>query len=403
MKILALSYLFPNSLNPEYGIFVYNRLKAVALHCDLRVIVPLQWFPFLSRLRRSPSSNDSGIGKIERFQYVDGIHVFYPRFFSIPLIFKWIDSFSYFISILPIISRLRTTDKFDFDIIDIHWTYPDILSGYLLSKIFRKKYIVTIRGMEALYTEKKDFRRFILNFCLKRANKIVVLSYDLKIMVEKVGVKKEKIATILNGVDLNKFTYIEKKNACNKLGFDPAKIILLSIGRLTKQKGHHQLLKVLPSLSEKYNVELHIIGGVNPEQDYSGELKGLVAHLGLNNVYFHNNVQHENLAYWYAAADLFCLATYGEGCPNVVLEALACGCPCVVSDVGAVSDLLTDGVNGFVVRMDDCNWQKYIEKALQCKWDRVHNAETMKGKSWAACAEEVLMVYKDVLESGNTR
>jgi glycosyltransferase involved in cell wall biosynthesis len=48
----------------------------------------------------------------------------------------------------------------------------------------------------------------------------------------------------------------------------------------------------------------------------------------------------EELKYWYSAADVFCLASSREGCPNVVLESLACGTPVVATAVGAVPDIL---------------------------------------------------------------
>jgi glycosyltransferase involved in cell wall biosynthesis len=113
-----------------------------------------------------------------------------------------------------------------------------------------------------------------------------------------------------------------------------------------------------------------------------------------------SHVDNVALAEWYGAADLLCLATRGEGCPNVVLEALACGTPVVCTDVGAVRSLVTDGVNGFVIdagRVDELG--PAIDKALGWNWDRNQIAEGMNRWGWARCAQEVMDTYRSVLEA----
>jgi teichuronic acid biosynthesis glycosyltransferase TuaC len=392
IKVLALSYLFPNSKNPGYGVFVFNRLKAVAKQCDVKVIAPLQWFPLFNKYRRA--AGGKGIGNYEKF---GGLDVFYPRFLSIPKFFKWFDSVAYFLSVIPAVCHLKYKEKYDFDVVDVHWTYPDILAGYLISRFYRKKLIITIRGKEALYPGEAGGRKIILNWLLKKADVVVNLSFELKDLVQKIGVKSDRAKVIYNGVDLEQFSYVDKLKARDYLNLPTDKKILLSVGRFTKQKGHQVLVRCLPEVLSDFDVELYLVGGINPEDDYSLQLKKLVADNGLKNVHFIENVNHDELKYWYAAADLFCLASAGEGCPNVVLEAMACGCPVVVSNVGAVSDLVREGESGFVVDLHRWNWSQRIEEALSQLWDRKQIAQQMNEMSWDACADEVVDTYRSVL------
>ena len=390
IKVLALSYLFPNPENQGYGIFVFNRLQAVKKYCDVKVIAPQQWFPFGDQLRRTPGSKS-----LKSYVKLKGMDVFYLRFLSIPKYLKWLDSIFYFLSVLPAVFYLKYRKKYDFDIIDVHWTYPDILTGYLLARIYRKKYIITIRGKEALYPDETGGRKWILDYCLKRADAVICLSSELKKLVQDVGVDPGRIEVIHNGIDPDIFSYLDQEIARNELSLQSDKKIIISVGRFTKQKGHQNLIEALSSLEE--DVELYIIGGINPENDYSNDLKVLVENYRLTNVHFLENIGHEDLAKWYSAADLFCLASYGEGCPNVVIESMACGCPVVVSDVGAVSDIVRMPQDGLIVKIDEWDWKEKIALALESKWDRKVIAARIATMDWDGCAMQVVEQYGNVL------
>ncbi|MDA3832904.1 MAG: glycosyltransferase, partial [Spirochaetales bacterium] len=297
IKVLALSYLFPNKDNPDYGIFVFNRLKAVAKQCDGRIIAPLQWFPLFNKYRRAAGGKK--IGNYEKFGELD---VFYPRFFSIPKFFKWVDSFTYFLSIIPTVCFLKYKQKFNFDVVDVHWTYPDILAGYLIAKIYRKKLIVTIRGKEALYPGEVGGRKLILDWCLKRADVVVNLSSELEGLVHQIGVSSDRTKVIYNGVDLAQFTYRDKQKARAILNLPEDRKILLSVGSLIRRKGHDELIKSMSALSRNVDIDLYIVGGINPEGDYSAELKSLATTHGASNIHFIETLNHDQLSIWYAAA-----------------------------------------------------------------------------------------------------
>lgn len=391
LNVLALSYLFPNPDQPGYGVFVYNRLKAVQKYCDIRVIAPVQWYPFIKRVR--PEIAFCPLN--EEFQDFRGLQVSYPRFMVIPRYMKWCDSVAYLAATLRVFLKLKKKG-FAVDIIDVHWTYPDILAGYFLKKILNRPFLVTIRGREALYLGEKGGRKKILDYLLSKADGVIALSSELKELVIKAGVESERVKVILNGVSTDTFALMGKKVAREKLGLCKEKKIIISVGRHTFGKGHHELIRMIPSLLQKHDLALFIIGGINPESDCTQELDNLIYKLKLNCVHLIGAVPHEELSTWYSAADLFCLATKGEGCPNVVLEALACGTPVVVTNVGAVPDIVNSGREGFVVRSMD-EMQEKIDEGLTMDWDRASIASKMRRKTWNTCAEEVVENYLRVL------
>ncbi len=393
MKILALSYLFPNPALPHYGIFVFNRLKAVQKFCELRVIAPLQWYPLKGRL----TSWANGQTPISRgTTFLEGMEVHHPRFFVIPRYMKWFDSISYLIAILPVVRRLWQ-EGFHFDLIDVHWTYPDILAGYVLSSLYRKPFIVTIRGREALYLGERGGRKCILDYLLKKADAVIALSSELGRLCLKIGVASKRISVVLNGIDKEKFRLVDQKEARIRLGLDAEKKILISVGSLIEGKGHHKLISLIPELQKKFAIELFILGGAGPAGDFSKEICSIIESRSLKNVHLVGNVDHSALMDWYNAADLFCLATEGEGCPNVVMEALACGTPVVVTDVGAVRELVDTDAKGYVVPCGDMPaLQDAICQSLLQQWDKYAIWASMQSMDWDSCAKNVVTVYGKV-------
>jgi teichuronic acid biosynthesis glycosyltransferase TuaC len=393
LSVLALSYLFPNRAQPAYGIFVLNRLKAVQRHCSIKVIAPVQWYPLIRRVRGALWG-----GAIPRRDEIDGIEVHHPRFLVIPRLFKWIDAITYWWSACAVLEKLKKTSGYHYDLIDVHWTYPDIVAGYLLARKSGKSFIVTVRGHEALYDEEKSVRRWLVAYFIRRADFVITLSDELRAKVIQLGVPRERTRVVLNGVDLSRFRPMNR-DACRKhLGLPSGKKILLSVGRVAAGKGHQDLVRMMPELSRTDDVELYIIGGVNPEDDFSNALRAMIADLQLKNVHLLDGVPHEALPLWYCAADVFCLASKREGCPNVLLEALACGTPAVTMDVGAAGEAVVEGENGRLVKPGDISsLVGIVQSSLARTWDREKIGAGMRERGWSACAEQVVDIYRSVL------
>ena len=391
MKILAFSYLFPNKYQPFYGIFVLNRLKAVKKYCTVQVIAPVPWFPFMGIFNRFKDYPG-----IPRREVMEGIDVLHPRLFIIPKYLKWIDGISYLCStILPVL-RLKKYHKFD--LIDVHWVYPDILAAYVYAKIYRKKLLVTIRGKKAVCFGEDSLRKRIIDFLIKKVDYIITLSKELKDIVIDIGVQETKIKVIPNGVDIDRFKPLKRDECRRRLGLPLDKKILLSVGSLIITKGFHKIIEILPEISKRCELNFYIVGDTGPAGDFRKEIEDKIRELNLKNVFLLGSKSNEELVCWYNACDVFCLATSAEGSPNVVMEALACGAPVVVSAVGGIPDIVKEEFLGFLIDPDSSTDLKdKLEMALSIDWDRKRIRKYMEKFTWDWCAKQVVEVYKKAL------
>ncbi|MGH2744267.1 MAG: glycosyltransferase [Thermoleophilaceae bacterium] len=126
-----------------------------------------------------------------------------------------------------------------------------------------------------------------------------------------------------------------------------ARLSVLTVGRAEPVKGQMVLLEALAMLEQHgLDVAATLVGGgslLSPLRQRAREL-GVA-----EQVNFAGNVGHEGVHAHYAAADAFCLPSFGEGVPVVLMEAMASGLPVVASRVGGIQELVEHGLSGFLV------------------------------------------------------
>jgi glycosyltransferase involved in cell wall biosynthesis len=101
------------------------------------------------------------------------------------------------------------------------------------------------------------------------------------------------------------------------------------------------------------------------------------------------------------AADLFVLASRSEGWCNAIVEALACGCPVVATDVGGNREIVTDPALGRLVPFGDRDaLAGTVCEALTKEWDRAAIAEVGGRRDWQQVARECVDLFESVLDRG---
>jgi teichuronic acid biosynthesis glycosyltransferase TuaC len=391
LKILAISYLFPNSQQPNHGIFVLNRLKAMSQYADITVINPVADSPVHKHIDKF-----KGLQDIPLEEELHGVHVYHPRFFSIPGHLKSLEVISYRRAVWSVVKSLPV----DFDLIDLHWTFPDLPTGAWLSNKFDVPFNVTLRGMEAFHQQDSGLRKYIVSHCLKKVDKVISLSEEMANKANELAGTASKTVVIRNGVDTDKFYYLDQTQCRKKLNLSLNEKIILGVGALIHRKGFDLVIKGLEELLSVQgleNTKFYILGSQGSEGDYRRELKQFIEYHNLeNSVILVGQVANSELITWYNAADVFCLSSRGEGSPNVLTEALACGTPAVATNVGSVPEIMASETDlGFCVENE--NQEEITNKliqVLQRSYDNKRQAANFSKYTWDWCALKVMNVIQ---------
>ena len=389
MKVLSVSHMFPNQLWPNNGVFVKERLKALSKVVDINLVAPLPSFPFISSTRKY-----KGIEIIPEEECFDSLHVFHPKYRLIPKYLKFLDGYLYYFTTNSFFSFLIQNENFD--LLDFHWVYPDAFAGLKWARKFKKKIIITIRGNESICYFEKSLRKKMLINTLQSVDHIIAVSNDMKQKVAgEYGVEHSKITVIPNGIEPQDFYMIDKKIARKSCGLEDNKKYILSLSRLSHEKGLEYLFKAFYSLDAK-NTELVVVG----DGPLKAKLLRMASDLKIaNRVKIIGAVPHNEAYLWYNAADVYCLPSLWEGCPNVIIESLACGTPVVSTEVGGIPDLVPCNDYGFLVPPGDpASLANALNNVLKKNWDRDSIARYASKNTWSHVADSVIEVFKSVLE-----
>jgi teichuronic acid biosynthesis glycosyltransferase TuaC len=384
LRVLVLSFTFPNARQPALGVFVQERIRRIAAQCDVVVVAPVPWFPF-NRLIRGEQW--AGIAAVERHE---GLDVRHPRFFCIPRYLKWLDGVFYAVSLLPFLWRLRRS--FPFDVIDSHFAYPDGLAGTIIGRIFRRPVVITLRG-SIVRLATYPLHRPQLRLALRAARRVLAVSESLKQAAVALGVPPQKVRVIPNGVDTSRFFPMDRSAARRALDLPKEARILLTVGGLNEGKGQHRIVAMLPSLVRQHPDLLYVaVGGARRADSLRPVLEGLIRDHGLrDHVLLAGERPHDEIPLWMGACNVFCLATRSEGWANVLLEALACGRPVVSTRVGGNAEIVTDTSLGTLVPAgDDAAFANALRAALARAWAPEALATHARQHSWDRATRDVL-------------
>lgn len=240
------------------------------------------------------------------------------------------------------------------------------LLGRQVKKIARESNLPSL--YEKSFLAKVFYKVFYNNYDV-----IVVQSDEmLADMTMKMGVLNSKIIKINNPVDIALIK--EMSDRLSEIKLSNSKINLLSIGRLTYQKGYDILLDAFSKIK---NEDLHLtIVGVGEEKD---NLIAQAVRLGLkNNVTFIPST--DNPYALMRNADVFISCSRWEGYPNVVIESIACGTPVLANDYpGGINEIL-DGENGYIcdLKNDLAVGLKYVSGLSEVTFDKEKMSEIYK-------------------------
>lgn len=200
------------------------------------------------------------------------------------------------------------------------------------------------------------------------------------------------------GIDLNEYKKIniDRKQKKFEIGLSATDFVLISVGRLDKNKNNSTIIKALKKVK---NQKVHLlICGEGKEKE---KLKRLVKKLKLvKQIHFLGN--RSDMKELYQITDLFIMASCREGLSRAVMEAMASGLPCVVSDIRGNRDLIMEGKGGYLVEKDDVNeYAKKINKLIDDRELRIQmkneNLRRVEAFTVEKIKKKIERIYGEVL------
>lgn len=382
-RIAVVTPMLPIPEDRTRGRYIHETARALSRIARVRVFFQQPRYLSLPGLR--PRSFLSGTAGAD--YAADGIDV---ETFTYPAVAGLSRATNGFVAGRALAPRVRA---FAPDIVLGYWIYPD---GYAAWRCARRLSVPCVVG--ALGSDihvRAGINAAFTRRTLDRVDALITVSEAMRrTAISDFAAHPDRVRTVVNGFNTGVFHPRDGQAMRARLGIDPSTRLILYVGRLVESKGLRELLAAFAALARSDpSVRLALVGdGV-----MRAELERLVESAELKDrVLLPGGMEPAQVAEWIAASDLLTLPSWSEGYPNVVVEALACGCPVVATDVGGTREILDERSGILVPPRDESMLADALREALSRPWDSAAIAASMH-RTWDDVARETLDVCEQVL------
>ena len=354
MKVCLLTHSYPRFPNDTTAPFVESTAETLQKQgMDVTVLTPDT--PKFARTAADHSVN------LQTYRY------FFPRQlqqlgYSRTLVNdcelkKYVYLLAPFLFLSAIFHLFRLHRKHDFDVIHAQWLLPNGFIGAVLCKAYKLPLVITMQGSDMFVAKQNPFFKWLATWTLKQTAMVTSVTPTFLPELAALGVPDAKRCLIPNGVDPESFPPPAQKPlaALRKTLSIPAdNLIVFALGRIVLKKGFDYLVQALPLVCQEMPHITFIIGGDGTDLD---RLKTLAKDLGVfESVRFPGTINRAEVPTYFHLCDVFTLPAVFDpkgnvdGCPNVILEAMACGKPVVASNISGIPVIVKNGETGMLVK-----------------------------------------------------
>ncbi len=384
LRVLCLTRIFPNSVEPLSCPFQRQQIAALSRQCEVEVLAAIPYHPGVSLL--GERTRPGRLAAVPDREEIDGVPVIHPRAPYLPgagSLLAPVNAPLYLGGLLPHLTRLRNR----FDVVLGAWLYPDACAAAAVARLLGIPYVVKAHGTDINVVAQWRSVRPIVRAALRAAACAVGVSRPMVEALVSLGAARDRAVEVRNGDDRATFYPGDKLAARRELGLPEHGRIITFVGRLSREKGVHELLEALPQVAAAGGDEPTTLVMVG-----DGPARGMLEQAAAGRadsagrLVLTGSRPLKEVARYVTAGDVLTLPSYAEGTPNVVLEALAAGRPVVGSSVGGIPDVITPGRTGMIVPpRDTLALGTALGEALVRPWDPQAFAEAVP-PSWEESA-----------------
>ena len=382
LRIAVVTRHFPSSIAPTDGRSTVEIIRVLSRACNLRVFCP---FP----ARLTYANFRFSVARVDRSFPVSGVDVCYYEYPAVPIVSRPLNGW------LASRALLKDIQAFKPDLIFSIFLYP---AGYGALRIGRALNVpVVVEGVGSdIHSLGDPFSAFFTRKVLRESDFLFTVSESLRKLAMPLGARADQSCSIVSGCNLSVFRPRDLPEARRKLGINASAEVVVYVGRMDIKKGLRELVEAAALVyPQRPGLQVYIVGD-GPDRPL---VQAVVDRLGAGEfVHLMPGCSFDDVAEWMTAANLVTLPSYAEGCPNTIVEALACGRPVVATDVGGIPEILGPDCGCLVPARDVEALARGLASVLDRKWDPVA-ISAKNSRSWESGAAERLKVFESLVSA----
>ncbi|MDX7984603.1 N-acetyl-alpha-D-glucosaminyl L-malate synthase BshA [Bacillus velezensis] len=245
------------------------------------------------------------------------------------------------------------------DIIHAHYALPHAVCAYLAKQMLKRDIgiVTTLHGTDITVLGYDPSLKDLIRFAIEASDRVTAVSTALAGETYDLIKPDKKIETIYNFIDERVYLKKNTESIKEKHGILPDEKVVIHVSNFRKVKRVKDVIRVFRNIAANTKAKLLLVGD-GPEKCVAWQL---VEKYGLQDqvLLLGNQDRVEEL---YSISDLKLLLSEKESFGLVLLEAMACGVPCIGTNIGGIPEVIKDQVSGFLVEVGDI--QSASEKAL---------------------------------------
>src|SRR5262245_40406717 len=198
MRVLILTKIFPNRVEPLSCPFNRQQFRALADLCDVEILATIPWFPGARAFSRW--SRAGRLLDVPAEELIDGIVVRHPRFAFVPKVVGLTGPL-YAASLAKVALEYRG----EVDVVLGSWAYPDGFAAVALAEMIGAPAVVKLHGSDMNVVARLPVPRRALEWALPQARRVVAVSRPLREKAIELGARPEDVDLVPNGIDRQKF------------------------------------------------------------------------------------------------------------------------------------------------------------------------------------------------------